>query len=44
MAFFKKSRAFSIKKAKDMLGFKPKIDLATGIHLTAKWYMENKYI
>jgi len=44
MAFFKKSRAFSIEKAKKMLGFAPKTDLATGIHLTAQWYLENKYI
>jgi nucleoside-diphosphate-sugar epimerase len=44
MAFFKKSRAFSIEKAKKMLGFVPKTDLATGIHLTAQWYLENKYI
>jgi nucleoside-diphosphate-sugar epimerase len=44
MAFFKKSRAFSIEKAKKMLGFAPKTDLATGIHLTAQWYIENKYI
>ena len=44
MAFFKKSRAFSIEKAKKMLGFVPKTDLATGIHFTAQWYLENKYI
>lgn len=44
VAFFKKNRAFSIKKAKDMLGYKPKIDMKTGIHLTARWYIDNGYI
>ncbi len=44
MAFFKKSRAFSIEKAKKLLGYEPKVDLKTGIHLTAKWYMDNGLI
>ncbi len=44
VAFFKKSRAFSIEKAKKILGYSPKIDLKTGIHLTAQWYIENGYI
>jgi len=44
MAFFKKSRAFSIEKAKKILGYEPKVDLKTGIHLTAQWYIENGYI
>jgi nucleoside-diphosphate-sugar epimerase len=44
MAFFKKNRAFSIEKAKKILGYSPKYDLNTGIHLTAKWYLENGYI
>jgi len=44
VAFFKKSRAFSIEKARTLLGYEPKIDLITGIHLTAQWYMQNGYI
>jgi nucleoside-diphosphate-sugar epimerase len=44
VAFFKKSRAFSIKKARTLLGYNPKIDLKTGIHLTAQWYIQNGYI
>jgi len=44
ISFFKKSRAFSIKKARDILGYSPKIDLKTGIAITAKWYIENGYI
>src|SRR3972149_5070786 len=39
IAFFKKNRAFSIEKAKKILGYHPKIDLKTGISLTAKWYI-----
>lgn len=44
MAFYKKSRAFSIEKARNLLGYRPKVDLETGIHLTAQWYMENGLI
>jgi nucleoside-diphosphate-sugar epimerase len=36
--FFTKSRAFSIRKAKEMLGFTPEIDLQTGIRETIAWY------
>ncbi len=44
MAFFKKNRAFSIEKAKNILGFRPRVDLKQGIHLTAKWYLEKGLI
>ena len=44
MAFYKKSRAFSIEKAKNLLGYEPKVDLKTGIHLTAEWYVNNGFI
>ncbi|MHB1375928.1 MAG: NAD-dependent epimerase/dehydratase family protein [Candidatus Humimicrobiaceae bacterium] len=44
VAFFKKSRAFSIEKARTLLGYSPKIDLKTGIHITAQWYIQNGYI
>ncbi len=44
IAFFKKNRAFDISKAIRVLGYKPEYDLETGIHLTAKWYMEKGYI
>ena len=36
--FFRKNRAFDISKAKRELGFRPKVDLKTGIRLTANWY------
>jgi len=44
VAFFKKDRAFNISKAKRILGYRPKVDLRKGIHLTAKWYIDNGYI
>ncbi|MBM3702959.1 MAG: NAD-dependent epimerase/dehydratase family protein [Actinobacteria bacterium] len=44
VAFFKKDRAFNISKAKRILGYMPEFDLRKGIHLTAKWYMDNGYI
>ena len=44
MAFFKKDRAFSIEKAKRILGFHPRVDLKQGIHLTAEWYLEKGLI
>ena len=39
--FFTKSRAFSIRKAMDVLGYRPKIDLVTGIRETIAWYRGN---
>jgi nucleoside-diphosphate-sugar epimerase len=44
IAFFKKDRAFDISKAKNMLGYDPAFSLKEGVHLTAKWYLENGYI
>ncbi|MBM3705710.1 MAG: NAD-dependent epimerase/dehydratase family protein [Actinobacteria bacterium] len=44
MAFFKKSRAFSIEKAKRILGYRPAVDIKTGIHLTAQWYTDKGFI
>jgi nucleoside-diphosphate-sugar epimerase len=39
--FFTKSRAFSIDKARRMLGYEPSVDLRTGIRRTAKWYADH---
>lgn len=36
--FFRKPRAFSIEKAREVLGFSPKVDLADGLQRTATWY------
>ncbi|MCD6419236.1 MAG: NAD-dependent epimerase/dehydratase family protein [Synergistetes bacterium] len=38
------NRGFSIDKAKRELGYVPKIDLPTGLRMTARWYEENGYI
>ena len=39
--FFTKSRAFSIRKAMEVLGYEPEIDLETGIRQTIAWYRGN---
>ena len=36
--FYRKSRAFDTRRAREELGYNPGIDLKTGIHLTAQWY------
>jgi nucleoside-diphosphate-sugar epimerase len=38
--FFKNNRAFSIDKARERLGYDPKIDLAEGMQRTVAWYRE----
>lgn len=42
--FFRKDRAFDISKAKNELGFEPKVGLKTGIKFTADWYRENNLL
>jgi dihydroflavonol-4-reductase len=36
--FFTKDRAFTSQKARNLLGYDPKIDLAAGLKRTADWY------
>lgn len=36
--FFIKDRAFTVRKARQMLGFAPKVPLAQGLRATAAWY------
>lgn len=38
--FFRKDRAFSIEKAKNKLGFQPKVELKFGLQKTTAWYKE----
>jgi len=38
--FWTKSRAFSIDKARRLLGYRPKVDLPEGIARTAAWYRQ----
>ncbi len=38
--FFRKTRSFDIHKARAELGFHPRVDLKTGLRLTAEWYRQ----
>ncbi len=42
--FFSKDRAFSIEKAKRLLGYQPKVGLRDGLARTADWYKEQGLI
>ena len=42
--FFVSERYFNISKAKQELGYEPKIDVKTGVKLTAEWYKERGYL
>jgi len=42
--FFTKSRAFSVEKAKRLLGYRPEVKLKDGIRETFEWYVANGYI
>jgi len=42
--WYKENRGFSIEKAKRELGYIPKIDLKTGLKITADWYKAHNYI
>jgi nucleoside-diphosphate-sugar epimerase len=42
--FWTKSRAFSIDKARRVLGYDPKVPLEEGIARTATWYRENGWL
>ena len=42
--WFKQNRAFRIDKARQELGYEPKIGLEAGLARTVKWYQEEGYI
>jgi nucleoside-diphosphate-sugar epimerase len=42
--FFIKDRAFDISKAKNLLGYVPKVDLDKGLKQTAKWYADRSLL
>lgn len=42
--WFRQNRAFDISKAKQELGYDPKVDLHTGLERTARWYREHGYL
>jgi nucleoside-diphosphate-sugar epimerase len=42
--FFVKDRAFDISKAKRELGYRPSVDLKTGLKITADWYRKQGWL
>lgn len=44
VAFFTKSRAFRIDKAKTLLGYQPTVELQAGLEELAAWYRDNGYV
>lgn len=42
--WFRQVRAFSIDKAKNELGYEPRVGLREGLRRTAEWYRENGYL
>ena len=44
VSFYRNQRAFSIQKAKDVLGFEPRTSLEEGLRRTITWYRENGYL
>ena len=44
VSFFQNNRAFSVEKAKNILGFQPQISLREGIKRTISWYEENGWL
>jgi dihydroflavonol-4-reductase len=42
--FFTKSRAFSIEKARRLLGYRPEVRLSDGIRETMEWYVAHGYL
>ena len=44
VSFYKNNRAFSIDKARKMLGYSPVVALEEGMRRTVTWYRENGYL
>jgi nucleoside-diphosphate-sugar epimerase len=42
--WFRQVRAFRIDKARDRLGYQPKVGIEEGLRRTAQWYAENQYL
>lgn len=42
--WYRQVRAFRIEKAKEELGYEPRIGLSEGLRRTARWYRDNDYI
>ena len=44
LGFFTGNRAFSIARARDLLGYEPRVSLAKGLDRTIRWYRENGHL
>ena len=44
VSFFQNNRAFSIEKAKKILGYRTHISLKEGIQRTVRWYEDNGWL
>jgi dihydroflavonol-4-reductase len=44
MSFFRNNRAFSIEKARSVLGYRPQVDVEEGIDRTIAWYVSKGYL
>jgi nucleoside-diphosphate-sugar epimerase len=44
LSFFQSNRAFSIQKAKEVLGFQPRLDLRESLRATIGWYREQGWL
>jgi dihydroflavonol-4-reductase len=44
VAFFTKSRGFTIDKARRLLGYEPQVDLQAGLQQTAAWYRQQGFV
>lgn len=42
--WFKQHRSFDISKARQQLGYEPRVELAHGLRQTGEWYRENGYL
>jgi len=42
--FFTKDRAFDISKAREGLGYEPRVPLDQGLRITAQWYREKGWL
>jgi len=42
--FFRKSRSFNVARAREELGFRPRIDLKAGLQRTVAWYRKEGYL
>jgi nucleoside-diphosphate-sugar epimerase len=44
VSFFKNNRAFSIEKAKRVLGYVPRVSLEEGLRRTIRWYEKHGFL